>query len=80
MSDSDDRVQNWIDLGIINGDAVADSSAEIAATEKQKLMTSLEQRARALAEGSEERLAEYAQMANTFANSHKMQKLSMHNS
>ena len=32
-----DKVQNWIDLGIINGDAAADSSAEIAATEKQNL-------------------------------------------
>lgn len=73
LSDSDDKVQNWIDLGIINGDAAADSSSEIAATEKQSLMTSLEQRARALAEGSEERLSEYAQMANLFAKSHEMQ-------
>lgn len=73
LSDSDDEVQNWIDLGIINGDAAADSSAEIATTEKQSLITSIEQRARALAEGSEERLAEYLQMANAFAKSREMQ-------
>jgi len=73
LSDSDDRVQNWIDLGIINGDAAADSSAEVAASEKQSLMTSIEQRARDLAKGSEDRLAEYLQMADAFANSREMQ-------
>ena len=73
LSDSDDRVQNWTDLGIINGDAAADSRAEVAASEKQSVMTSIEQRARDLAGGSEERIAEYLQMANAFANSREMQ-------
>ena len=51
----------------------ADSSAEIAASEKQSVLTSIEQRARDLAGGSEERIAEYLKMASAFANSHEMQ-------
>lgn len=76
LSDSTNRLQRWIDAGIISNDD-SDDSAELAASEqKAVVIEGLAQRAKTLAANSsnpEERLQLYADLAQKFAASKEMQ-------
>ena len=76
LSDSSDRLQRWIDMGIVNSDDSDDSNEKSSAAQKSIVIEGLEQRAKVLAtnsENPEERLKLYADLAQKFAESNEMQ-------
>lgn len=75
LSGSTERLQRWIDAGLISSDDSDDSAEKSAAAQKSVVIEGLEQRAKILAANSsnpEERLQLYSSLARKFAASNEM--------
>lgn len=75
LSDSVDRLQHWIDAGLISSEDSADSAKKAAEAQKAVVIEGLEQRAKTLAArylNSEDRLKLYYDLSKKFAASNEM--------